>query len=499
MKNREIKLRELSLPTDMLKANKSILVKLRKIQELFKGEYNFNLHFDQEFMKKLGDLNFHMVLYSCGWFLFDDNFIFNVLVNHTFVDNEKNKFSRIKFLEDSLTVYVIPINKVEIVLKNNNMNGTYESSLKQGDVVKGAIAGGVIAGSTGAIIGAAATMKNENKVHSYCVEKYKIELYANFSRPYEFELFEYNYGSKKIEPTKNFYFNEAISHKYYNRSADLNEVISDYQAIIERMQFTSEQVRKKEECLDLIYKIYGKKSNLNIYVLESDFVNSLVDLLTSINDEELDVTIKYLRNIQNKMLEITDNKEILKKQITNENKQLECLSFWQVSKRNHIKDRIEKLRKKLNEQDDSLAYIDTIIDNLKNTSGYLKLYNRQKEIENQYKMEQANTEDYIKCQMKKCINLYFSQNSDYIIRLKNIKNKIDSFFDDDLQKKAEWYEILKTFEFLLKNDNGSSIDNMRFKDKYFQNMSRDKIKSILQVLLKLDVVEEFLNVYEIKK
>ena len=111
----------------------------------------------------------------------------------------------------------------------------------------------------------------------------------------------------------------------------------------------------------------------------------------------------------------------------------------------------------------------------------------------------ANTEDYIKCQMKKCINLYFSQNSDYIIRLKNIKNKIDSFFDDDLQKKAEWYEILKTFEFLLKNDNGSSIDNMRFKDKYFQNMSRDKIKSILQVLLKLDVVEEFLNVYEIKK
>ncbi len=67
------------------------------------------------------------------------------------------------------------------------------------------------------------------------------------------------------------------------------------------------------------------------------------------------------------------------------------------------------------------------------------------------------------------------------------------------KKKAEWYEILKTFEFLLKNDNGSSIDNMRFKDKYFQNMSRDKIKSILQVLLKLDVVEEFLNVYEIKK
>ncbi len=179
-----------------------------------------------------------------------------------------------------------------------------------------------------------------------------------------------------------------------------------------------------------------KKSNLNIYVLESDFVNSLVDLLTSINDEELDVTIKYLRNIQNKMLEITDNKEILKKQITNENKQLECLSFWQVSKRNQIKDRIEKLRKKINEQDDSLAYIDTIIDNLKNTSGYLKLYNRQKEIENQYKMEQANTEDYIKCQMKKCINLYFSQNSDYIIRLKNIKNKIDSFFDDDLQKKS---------------------------------------------------------------
>ena len=87
MTNREIKLRELALPTDMLKANKSILVKLRKIQELFKGEYNFNLHFDQEFMKKLGDLNFHMVLYSCGWFLFDDNFIFNVLVNHTFVDN----------------------------------------------------------------------------------------------------------------------------------------------------------------------------------------------------------------------------------------------------------------------------------------------------------------------------------------------------------------------------------------------------------------------------
>lgn len=127
------------------------------------------------------------------------------------------------------------------------------------------------------------------------------------------------------------------------------------------------------------------------------------------------------------------------------------------------------------------------------------MYNRQKEIENQYKAEQANTENYIKFQMKNCINLYFSQNSDYIICLKNIRNKIDSFFDDDLHKKSEWYEILKTFEFLLKNDNGSSIDNMRFKNKYFENMSRDKIKSLLQVLLKLDVIEEFLNVYEIKK
>ena len=497
MTNRDIKLHELALPIAELKSDKRLMEKLIKIKELFVGEdyyseYNF-LSKNKEFIEKLKDLKFKLALRNgSGWFFFDEYFLFNVNVKLEYTQDHK-----MMYLNDSVMIYVVPISKIKINIKEKKNNGTYQSTPKQGSAVKGAIVGGALAGTTGAVIGATAASKpNTPKSHFYSDGTYILEMYANFVNPYEFKLFKYDKISKKIEPNKEFYLNMMLMNKHYTLFDSPDLIIADYQSVLDEISKVTKRIQKKEDCMELIYNIYKLNPKINIYTKDLNFINSLYNIFISLNKPELN---NCLSNIKNKIVEVEEDKKVLRKQINAETVHLNSLKSWQITKKSQITDRIEKLQKILDNQDDLSIYIDEVITSLKNTPEYVKLYNKQKWLNDQHKNKEENFENHLKTQLKNCIYLYYNQNSDYIICLKNIKNTIDADFDNDIHNKSKWYQMLNIFCFLLKNDGGYSISEMKFKNKEINNMSNEDIGKLLKILLKLNVVEEFLNIYDIKK
>lgn len=192
---------------------------------------------------------------------------------------------------------VIPyynIKKFEI-LKGDNVVQMFEPeyTIKTNDIAKNTMIGAMVGDTTGAIIGASASLPKKvmtSPTRFYNVDFYKVNFEFKENMTLQFELFAFNKADYEFLQEEIVEINSKLLNSKYTsknlRSADevnkiLDEYIGEYKKIIDN----SIDYKKRKYCINYIYNNISDEENIYLYCSKEEFVKKLYNILNNVKEK----------------------------------------------------------------------------------------------------------------------------------------------------------------------------------------------------------------------
>ena len=210
--------------------------------------------------------------------------------------NKNLKSGITTYLKSETPMIVMPLSVLKnIYFESKEMGGTWKPVIKEkaGDPVKGAVVGGIIAGATGAVIGAAVSSKPKNETvirgGSFHCKYYiaKIEM-AEKSR-IEAEIFNIDTVTKAIsdEHRWTYLMNEIILGKHDTSSVLDGTIIEDYSETLDEIMDGCVDYKKRLKCVQIIEQEIKQKLEIPIYCSNEAFFFKLYDSIVSRDSQSI--------------------------------------------------------------------------------------------------------------------------------------------------------------------------------------------------------------------
>ena len=285
------------------------------------------------------------------------------------------------YLESDTPVIVMPLSVLKnIYFESREMGGAWAPVIKEkaGNPVKGAVIGEIIAGTTGAVIGAAVSSKSKKETvirgGSFHCKYYvaKIEM-AEKSR-IEAEIFNIDTVTKAIsdEYRWTYLMNEIIVGKHDASSVLDGTIIEDYSEILDEIMERGVDYKKRQKCVQTVQQEIKQKLEIPLYCSNEVFFFKLYDSI--VNCDSSSIIIQKILSELAPYYEEKNRQEKIQKEILTLEQKKHLLGIFKSKDKKRIENEICSLENKINENSDysllkkdivNLSFLDDLLESEK--------------------------------------------------------------------------------------------------------------------------------------
>ena len=376
-----LKIKDISLSQEEIKVLLKNKVLSKNLYNIFDIDYESNI--SQNSLKILVEnanvANIFMILKisSTEFLLFAKDFM---IICSTKLLSEKHKYkTNMDF------PLVIPYSKVSKfnISQGNNVQMYFEPEYveKKGDIAKGAMIGAIVAGTSGAIIGAAANLpKKVMTTPGKCSDVYKYTISISFkgcSNKLEFKLFNFDKVSGKFI---NYFSNDdwvweinniLLNSNHSMNNLNLDEVTEICNEYIERFKEINDGATDYELRKKCIKYISGNDIGINEYSNNKKFILTVLEIIKESNDSNYSEIVKKIEDIISEVKKKNSEINNIKNQIKDIENKYSSLSFLKFSQKKELKNKKVELDEKLSnlKVDDYPDITKCLYSNMKNLIG----------------------------------------------------------------------------------------------------------------------------------
>ena len=291
------------------------------------------------------------------------------------------------YLKPETPVIVMPLSVLKnIYFESKEMGGAWKPVIKEkaGNPVKGAVMGGILAGATGAVIGAAVSSKPKNETvirgGSFHCKYYiaKVEI-AEKSR-IEAEIFNIDTVTKAIsdEHRWTYLMNEILLGKHDTSSLLDGTIIEDYSEILDEIMDGCVDYKKRQKCVHIIEQEIKQKLEIPTYCSNETFFFKLYDSIANRNSPSI-IIQKIISELE-PYYEEENRREKIQKEILELKQKKNQLGMFKSKDKQRIEDEISSLERTINENGE-YSLLKKYIVNLSFLDDLLETENQQKDKE----------------------------------------------------------------------------------------------------------------------
>lgn len=232
------------------------------------------------------------------------------------------------YLKSNTPVIVMPLTALKnIRFESRDSSGGWNPIIKekQGNPVKGAVIGGLVAGTTGAVVGAvaASTPKKTTVIRggNFHSKIYTAKVEVGEKSIIEAEVFDVDTETKKLYDRYRwtYFMNETIGEKKHDALSFIDgNIIIDYLNTIESITDNAVDYKKRQKCVQIVMRETKQQPNIPIYSSTKIFFSKLCDSIMNCSSESI-----ILKNM------VSELKPFYKEKIRQENIQQEITELKQ--------------------------------------------------------------------------------------------------------------------------------------------------------------------------
>lgn len=289
------------------------------------------------------------------------------------------------YLKPDTSIIVMPLSVLkDICFESKDFNGSWMPVVKEktGNPVKGAVIGGFVAGTAGAVIGAAISSKPKNETiisgGSFHDRKYAAKIVLGEKSIIETEIFTIDTETKKFtdESRWTYLMNEVIGEKkhidQYNRPLIDDTIIEDYLNIFNEIMDRSVDYSKRKKCIYIVEQEMSQKIDVSVYCSNETFFLELYNSI--VNHASSSGIIKKIISNLNPYYEENIRREKIQKKIFELKQKKNQMGLFQSKEKKQIANEICGLESAINENNEysllkkdivNLSFLDDLLESEK--------------------------------------------------------------------------------------------------------------------------------------
>lgn len=260
------------------------------------------------------------------------------------------------YLKSETPVIVMPLSVLKnIYFESKEMGGAWKPVIKKkaGNSVKGAVMGGILAGATGAVIGAAVSSKPKNETvirgGSFHCKYYIAKVEIAEKSKIEAEIFDIDTVTKAIsdEGRWTYLMNEILLGKHDTSSLLDSAIIEDYSEILDEIMDGCVDYKKRQKCVRIIEQEIKQKLEVPTYCSNETFFFKLYDSIAKCNSPSI-IIQKIISELE-PYYEEENRREKIQKEILELKQKKNQLGIFKSKDKQRIEDEISSLERTINE------------------------------------------------------------------------------------------------------------------------------------------------------